>query len=95
MYNVLSNLTSIICGVPQGSVLGHLKCCLYLLPLSASLMYHKIDYHVYADDTQFKCKQPLETISKLNSCHADIRRWMITNKLMIRKHNLLCLDLYN
>ena len=44
-----------------------------------------IGYHVYADDTQlyisFSCKQPLEAISKLNSCLADIRRWIITNKL--------------
>ena len=31
----------------------------------------------------FECKQPLEAISKLNRCLADIRRWMITNKLMI------------
>ena len=58
---------------------------MYLLPLSAILRYHNIGYHVYADDTQlyvsFKCKQPLEAISKLNSCLADIRRWMITNKL--------------
>ena len=50
-------------------------------------MYHKIGYHVYGNDTQlyisFKCKQPLEAISKLNSCLADIRRWMITNKLKI------------
>ena len=42
---------------------------------------------VYADDTQlyisFKCKQPLEAISKVNSCLSDIRRWMITNKLKI------------
>ena len=50
-------------------------------------MYHKIGYLVYADDTplyiSFKCKQPLEAISKLNSCLAYIRRWMITNKLKI------------
>ena len=63
-------------------------------------MYNKIDYHVYADDTQlyniaFKCKQPLEAISKLNSCLADIRRWMITNKLKIRKQSILCLDFHS
>ena len=68
--NVSSDLTNIICGVPQGSVLGHLKFSLYLYPLNAILMCHKNCYHVYADDTQlyisFKCEQPLEEISKLN-----------------------------
>ena len=66
--DVLSDFANIICGVPQGSVLGPLKFCLYLLPMNAILKYHKIGYHVYADDTQlyisFKCKQPLESISK-------------------------------
>ena len=69
--------------------------------MSAILKYHKIGYHLYADDTQlyifFKCKQPLEVISKVNSCLSDIRWWMITNRLKINdsKQNLLCLDLHN
>ena len=66
--DVLSDFANIMCGVPQGSVLGPLKFCFYLLPMSTILKYHKIGYQVYADDTQlyisFKCKQPLEAISK-------------------------------
>ena len=67
--------------------------CLYLLPLSAILWYHNIGCHVYADDTQlyvsFKCKQLLEAILKLNTCLADIRRWMITNKLKINDSKMI------
>ena len=58
-----------------------------VMPLCAILRYHNIGYHVYADDTQLyvslKCKQPLDAISKFNSCLADIRKWMITNELKI------------
>ena len=49
--DVLSDFANIICGVPQGSVLGPLNFCLYLLPLSPILLYHNIGYHVYADNT--------------------------------------------
>ena len=69
------------------SGLRPLKYCLYLLPMSAILKYHKIGYHVYVDDTQlyisFKCKQPLEAILKVNSCLSEIKWWMITTKLNI------------
>ena len=31
----------------------------------------------------FKCKDPLESLTKLNMCISDIRVWMIKNKLKI------------
>ena len=40
--NIMSDLASIICGVPQGSVQGSLKFCLYLLPLCSILKHHII-----------------------------------------------------
>ena len=85
--SILSGFASIVCGVSKGSVLGPLKFCLYMLPLSALLRFHKVGYHVYADDTQiyvpFKCDDPSQALGKINACISDIRRWMILNKLKI------------
>ena len=85
--DVMSGVANIVCGVPQGSVLGPLKLCLCLLPLGAILNYHGIGHHIYADDTQlyisFKSNNPLASLPKLNNRISDIRVWMIMNKLKL------------
>ena len=57
------------------------------MPLAAILKYHNIGYYVYADDTQlyisFKNNDQSGPLAKLNSGIADIRVWMIRNKLKI------------
>ena len=85
--DALSDVTELLFGVPQGSVMGPLKFCLYTLPIGAIIRAHELNYHIYADDTQvylaFDLKSPERALHKLTSCLQDIRTWMIRNKLKI------------
>ena len=38
--------------IPQSSVLGPLLYLLYTSPIAAIIKFHKLQYHLYADDTQ-------------------------------------------
>ena len=44
-----SNVRSVTCGVPQGSVLGPILYVLYTIPVADNIKAHKVKYHFYAD----------------------------------------------
>ena len=38
---------NLVCGVPQGSVLGPLSFFMHMYPIGSILRHHGINYHIY------------------------------------------------
>ncbi|XP_072044960.1 uncharacterized protein [Amphiura filiformis] len=83
----VSQSHKLIYGVPQGSVVGPSKFTMYSAPLEDVISGHGINVISYADDTQLYCSfYPDErdaAISRLESCIADVKRWLLVNKLQL------------
>ena len=82
LKNSFSEVSSISCGVPQGSILGPL---LFLIYVNDMPMAVKCDLFLYADGTclVLQSKNVKDIEKQLNEDFANICDWFVDNKLSI------------
>ena len=86
----LSKKFNLECEVSQGSCVGPLLFTIYASELFSIIKSHLPSAHSYADDTQlYLSLHPLEgtceaeALDAIENCIADVRSWVINDKLML------------
>ena len=87
--NSYSNESQLVCGVPQGSVLGPILFSLYTSELGKLIESFNINRQFFADDSQlinsFLPKPEIvdSVLSNLEKCCVSIKNWMTVNRLKL------------
>ena len=97
--------TTILTGVPQGSVLGPLLFVLFISPIAnvinsdQSNQNNTVSFHQYADDTQLYIGTNSSTltsqIASIESCTQRVHDWLLNNGLHLNPSKSEAIAFYN
>ena len=101
----LSPVTTILTGVPQGSVLGPLLFVLFISPIANVINpgqagnNNLVSFHQYADDTQLYIGANSSTlvsqVASIESCTLRIHDWLLNNGLHLNPSKSEAITFFN